>query len=827
MRHIACMLLVTTVLFLSNETLAQSPSLQNISSVNVDDLSDEQIKQFIGKAESSGYSEDQLMMMAKTRGMSELQIQKLRKRVSDLKSGSNNSQTANIDRLRDTNQSQGSQENGGAFDPFDVVKYQKPDSIDGLTIFGQSFFENSSLSFETGLNMPTPANYVIGPGDEVIIDIWGASEKTYQVVVSPEGAIRIPNLGPIYITGLTMDKAKVKIISRLKRIYSTIGRSSNADVTLGQIRSINVHVIGQVKKPGTFTLSSFGTAFNALYSAGGPSKDGSLRQIEVYRAKELISTLDAYEFMIRGTGENITLQDQDVIIVRPYISRVKFTGEVKNPAVYELTKGETFEDLLFYSGGLTNMAYQGVVSLRRIDKNFKTVRSLEIDKAGEFELYNGDEIEVGKITNEFINRVTIEGPVMNPGEYQLEEGMTLLTLIELADGVRGDTFMERGVIIRQNEDFSLANISFNPRKLLNGEESVVLQSNDVIKLQSIYDLRERYNLMIEGEVQKPGEFVYVDGMKVKDLIFLAGGFKESAAKSFVEVARRIDPDSTTDKNSSAEIFNFPISEKLDISEKDSKFELEPFDLVVIRKSPFYIKQETVEIEGEVEFPGKYVIERKDERISSILKRAGGVSDYSYVEGATLIRKSEYYKKNVSDPGYANDAIRVRKQDLTEIFKRDTLFTNEAVVFKQEEAIGIQLDKIMADPGSKYDLILKKGDIISIPRQLQTVRVRGSVLYPSNIRFNKGSGFKKYVGLAGGFDQRAKKSKSYVIYANGSAAQTSSFLWIKNYPKIEPGAEIVIPQKPNKTPMSAQGWIALSSGVATLALVITQIINNAK
>ncbi|WP_216011891.1 SLBB domain-containing protein [Reichenbachiella agariperforans] len=812
---------------MSNETLAQSPSLQNISSVNVDDLSDEQIKQFIGKAESSGYSEDQLMMMAKTRGMSELQIQKLRKRVSDLKSGSNNSQTANIDRLRDTNQSQGSQENGGAFDPFDAVKDEKTDSIDGLSIFGQSFFENSSLSFETGLNMPTPANYVIGPGDEVIIDIWGASEKTYQIVVSPEGAIRIPNLGPIYITGLTMDKAKAKIVSRLKRIYSTIGRSSNADVTLGQTRSINVHVIGQVKKPGTFTLSSFGTAFNALYSAGGPSKDGSLRQVEVYRAKELISTLDAYEFMIRGTGENITLQDQDVIIVRPYISRVKFTGEVKNPAVYELTKGETFEDLLFYSGGLTNMAYQGVVSLRRIDKNFKTVRSLEIDKAGEFELYNGDEIEVGKITNEFINRVTIEGPVMNPGEYQLEEGMTLLTLIELADGVRGDTFMERGVIIRQNEDFSLANISFNPRKLLNGEESVVLQSNDVIKLQSIYDLRERYNLIIEGEVQKPGEFAYIDGMKVKDLIFLAGGFKESAAKSFVEVARRINPDSTTDKNSSAEIFNFPISENLDISEKDSKFELEPFDLVVIRKSPFYIKQETVEIEGEVIYPGKYVIETKDERISSILKRAGGVSDYSYVEGATLIRKSEYYKKNASDPGYANDAIRVRKQGLTEIFKRDTLFSNESVVFKQEEAIGIELDKIMSNPGSKYDLILKKGDIISIPRQLQTVRVRGSVLYPSNVRYDKGNGFKKYVGSAGGFDQRAKKSKSYVIYANGSAAQTSSFLWIKNYPKIEPGAEIVIPQKPNKTPMTAQGWIALSSGVATLALVITQIINNSK
>ncbi|MCV9388482.1 SLBB domain-containing protein [Reichenbachiella ulvae] len=797
----------------------QELSVQNISSINVDDLSDAQIQKFVDKVESSGYSEDQLMLMAKSRGMSELQIQKLKSRMNQLKSTSKGGAVVSSeDRLREADN-----QGGAGFDPFkELGTEKKTPEINGLPIFGHSFFRNSDLSFETGINMPTPTNYVIGAGDEIIIDIWGASEQTYQLMVSPEGAIRIPNLGPIYVRGLTIEKAETKIISRLKRIYATIGRSSNADISLGQTRSIKVHVIGEVQKPGTYNLSSFGTAFNALYSAGGPSEDGSLRKIEIFRNRELVSTLDSYAFMIRGTGENITLQDQDVVIVRPYVGRVKFDGEVKRPAYYELLDGESFEDLLLYSGGLTNQAYQGSISVRRIDGNFKTIKTIELDSAQAFEMLNGDEIEVGKITNEFVDRVTIEGPVLNPGEYQLQEGMTLLHLIKLADGVRGDTFMDRGVIIRQNSDFSLSNISFSPTKVLNGEESVVLQSNDVIRLQSIYDLRERYNLVIQGEVQKPGDFAYVEGMTVEDLIFLAGGFKESAAKSIVEVARRINPDSVKDAVSTADLYNFPISESLDLSERDSKFRLSPFDLVVIRKSPFYQEQETVEIEGEVQFPGKYVLDQKEERISDILERAGGATKYAYVKGATLIRRSEYYKKNLEDPGYANDAAKIRKESLTEIFKRDTLFSNESSVFKQQEAIGIELEEILKNPGSESDLIMREGDIISIPRQLQTVRVRGSVLYPSNVRYFENGGLKKYVSAAGGFDQQAKKAKSYVIYANGSAAQTKHFLWFKNYPKIEPGSEIVIPQKPEKQPMSAQAWVALASSVATLALVVTQI-----
>ncbi len=828
MRNQLCKGLFLTLSFLlvlfSNLSAQQDIDFKNLSSINVDDLSNTQIQEFVDKMDASGYTEDQLILMAKSRGMSELQIQKLRNRMNQLRSVSGGSgMNVQQNRFRDSENPNEALSQQPKFDPFVAFDTDSTSYINGLPIFGHDFFENSALTFETGLNMPTPANYVIGAGDEIIIDIWGASEQTYQVNVSPEGSIRIPNLGPIYISGLTIEKAKGKIISKLKRIYSTIGGSSNADVTLGQTRSINVHVIGAVRKPGTYKLSSFSTAFNALYSAGGPSQDGSLRKIEIFRNSKLISTLDSYAFMVRGTGENITLQDQDVVIVRSYVNRILFVGEVKKPAYYEMLNGESFDDLMLYSGGLTDKAYRGKISVRRVEGNFKTIKSIDLDSANSVDLKNGDEIQVGKIANKFVKRVTIEGPVLNPGEYELQDGMTLSQLIESADGVRGDLFTNRGVIIRQNADFSLSNISFNPTDVLNGIEIIPLQNNDIIRLQSIYDLREQYNLVIQGEVQRPGRFAFIDGMTVEDLIFLAGGFKESAAKSMVEVARRINPNSQINENRMTDVFNLPISETLDLSEKDSKFKLVPYDLVVIRKSPFYQEQELVEIEGEVKFPGKYALDKIEERISDLLNRAGGVTQFAYVKGATLIRRSEYYKKNLDDPGYANDAVKIRKENLAEIFNRDTLLTVGSSLFKQQEAIGIELEKIINNPGSEFDLILREGDIISIPRQLQTVRVRGSVLYPSNIRYLGIGGLKKYVSAAGGFDQDAKKSKSYVIYANGSAAQTKGFLWFKNYPKIEPGAEIVIPQKPDKQPMSAQAWVAFASSVATIALVVSQIV----
>ncbi|MFY0626285.1 MAG: SLBB domain-containing protein [Reichenbachiella sp.] len=811
---------------LSVEISAQSSdiNLQDISNINVDELSDDQIKKLVEQVESSGYSEDQLIMLAQSRGMDQIQIQKLKSRMQSVGSSSPQpGSDTDLDRMRfsPVDLDPIVEEKRFAFDPFENILEMSAEIPEGLQVFGQDFFQNSNLNFETDLNIPTPTNYVLGAGDEIIIDIWGISEQSYQLVISPEGAIRVPILGPIYLSGLTIEKAKSKIISRLKKIFSSIGRGSSADVSLGQIRSINIHVIGAVMKPGTYTLSSFGTAFNALYSAGGPTDKGTLRQIEIFRNKKLISTLDAYALLIKGTGENITLQDQDVIIVRGYQSRIALDGEVKNPAYFELLDGETMEDLLLYTGGFTENAYDGVLSLRRIEGNFKVVKSVKKDSLASLELKNGDEIFVNKISGEFKNRVTIEGPVLNAGEYELTEGLKLSELLKLADGYRGDIFIERAIIVRQKDDFSLSSIAFDPQQLMDGSFDLDLKNNDVVKFQSIYDLREKYKITVQGEVLRPGEHVYVDGLTVEDLIYLAGGFKESASKSFVEVARRINPDSTKDAISSATIFNFNISKDLKLNNQDSKFKLEPYDMVSIRKSPFYSEQEVITIEGEVQYPGKYSLEKKNERISSVLQRAGGISELAYPQGATLIRRSEYYKGNSED--VLKEASKIRKEDLTSIFKKDTLFSNENEIFRQQEFIGLDIEAAMKNPGSKYDLTLRAGDIISMPRQFQTVRIRGEVLYPSNIRYDASNGFKKYISQSGGFDQMAKKTKAYVIYPNGSSAQTKNFLFFRNYPKIEPGSEIVIPKKPDPQPMSAQAWIAISTSVATLALIIQQLV----
>lgn len=814
--------------------------LQNLQNINIDELTPEQMSSMIQRLESSGMSEEQLIQMAKMRGMSDSDIAKLRGKILEAQASQTENSVITGSRMR--------------ISPIDErmvdelllpleekAQKEKEDSLrifdDGLEVFGLKFFRESELTFEPNLNVPTPANYVLAPGDELYIDIWGASEQSYQVTISPEGTIRIPSLGPLYVHGLQMNEAKSKIKSRLKKIYSTIDHSSFADVTLGQIRTINVHVIGQVDIPGTYTLSSFGTVFNALYNAGGPSINGSLRQIEVYRERKLVSVLDAYEFFIKGEGDNATLKDQDVIIVKPYLNRVRFQGEVKRPAAYEMKDGETFEDLLYFAGGFAKNAYDGTLNVIRIEGNFRTVKSISPSRRGEFVMKNGDEIVVPQISEEYLSRVTIEGPVLNPGVYELTDSLSLFNLIQKADGVRGDAFMGRGVVIRRKKDYSLSNISFDLKKVLNGETDLVLQNNDLIKIQSIYDLRESYQLTIEGEVLKPSTMDFIEDMTVEDLIYMSGGFKESAARSFVEVARRVHPDSTNDINQSAMIYNFPISKNLGISAEASNFKLAPYDLVVVRKSPFFQDQEIVEVEGEAKFPGKYSLKTKDERISSLLNRAGGLSRYAYAKGATLIRRTEYYKspdgsKSVDSEGNLiadvkvdDDAAEIRRQDLTNRFRKEGFSVSDSLeVFRQQESIGINLEKILEEPGSKYDLILRKGDILSIPREYQTVRVRGEVLYPSNIQHNKGSKFKHYISSAGGFDQRAKKSKSYVIYANGSAAQTRSFLWIKNYPKVEPGMEIVVPKRPEKQQLSPQAWVAMASSVATIALIISQIAN---
>ncbi len=786
----------------------------NLQNVNVDDMSDAQIEMYLERAAATGMTEQQLEQMARARGMSSAQISKLRKRIREVQSKSGSTETT----MAEVGEDRSRQMPEKIDKPVEVAEGTAEEELE-LKVFGTDFFNNKKLSFEPSLNVATPQNYLLGPGDQVLIDIWGASEQSYQLPISPDGNVNIMGVGPIYLNGLTIEQADTKLKSKLRAIYSTLGSNTYAQVTLGKLRTIKVNVVGEVKQPGTYTLSSFATAFNALYVAGGPSENGSLRTIAVFRGGKKVTDLDAYSYIVEGGGENIALQDQDVILVQPYGIRVGINGEVKRPAYYEMLETETVADLVKFAGGFGMEAYTRSISLQRNEQNFKTVKTVF---SGEFEsltLKNGDYAEVGVISSKFKGRVRVEGAVNHEGEYEFAEGMMLSELINAADGFRGDVFREQALIVRENGDFTLSNIAFSPKDLVEGGFDMELQSEDLIKVRSIFDLRENYNIKVQGEVRMPGEYDYFEGMTVENLIYLSGGFKQGAAKSFVEVARRIydDPKGET---YSAEIFNFSISANLKIDEEASNFVLEPFDLVVIRTSPFFNTQKMMEVVGEVEYPGKYVLEKKNERISDVLKRAGGLNQYAYAEGASLVRLSEY---NPDSEESRDEVTEVKKQKLTALYQRDTLLRDNELDFKGRETIGIYLDEIVRNPGSKYDLILKEGDILNVPRQLETIKVRGKVLYPSTIHYDGSTSLGRYIAKAGGFGDRAMKRKIYVIYANGTAKKTKSFLFFKDYPTVTAGAEVIVPEKRERVRMTPGEWMGIATSLGTLALVINTLV----
>ncbi|MFY0600331.1 MAG: SLBB domain-containing protein [Cyclobacteriaceae bacterium] len=819
MRKTLILIFIVCVALFQNASAQNISNLGNLRTINADDLSDEQIQAFVKKAEGSGYSQQQLELLAKARGMSSSEISKLRNRISQLKSFSGGGNLADsISRFRQSPDFL--KESRTSFDPFDDM-YPEDSSFvkDNLPIFGLSFFRNSNLTFEPSLSIPTPENYMVGPGDQIIIDIWGASENTYQLTISPEGSVLIPNLGPIYLNGLNVEKVESKLKYKLKSIYSSLGENTFAQISLGQIKTISVNVVGEVVRPGTYQMSSFATAFNVLYQAGGPSKIGSLRKIIVFRNGEKVGALDAYKLLIEGEGQNITLQDQDVVLVQPYGTRVALSGEVKRPAYYEVLPNESLEKLLMFSGGFTSKAYSKSASLQRNDRNFKIVKTVGFEEFESFKLADGDKIEVGIISTQFRNRVRVEGAVNHPGEYEVREDTKLSEIITQSDGFRDDAFMQRALIIRENDDLSLSSLAFKPSEVISGDFDIKIKGGDLIKVQSIFDLSEFVTLTLEGEVQEPGTFPYVDKMTVENLIFLGGGFKESAAKSFVEVARRIKGDGLKDDTFSSEIFNFPINESLGLSDEASTFELQPFDLVVIRESPFYKTQSMVEVEGELLYPGKYAIEKKNERISDLINRAGGFTSEAFPKGGTLIRKTEYFDDA--------EAAKVKMLRIMALGNNDTTTTAGSFAINKTESIAIELEKILENPGSDLDLILKEGDLISVPRQLQTVRIRGEVYFSSNVIYDGQTHFKDYIGSAGGGTTKANMKKSYIVYPNGSAKKTKSFLWFKDFPDVEPGSEIIVPAKRTRRRMSPQEIIGITTGLATLGLLTNQIINTTK
>lgn len=801
-------------------------SAQNLSNIRVDELSDDQVRVFMRQAETSGMGDAQLEQIAKARGMRPEEIKKLRERVEKIKKQDKNKSDQSDSNLNRVQIKNGQDDRQFENDPDSLSKQKKSESeaekaLSELRskIFGADLFKNSNLTFEPNLNMATPKNYVIGPNDEILIDIYGNSEVSYNLKVTPEGTINIQYLGVIPVSGLTVEAATSRIHSRMSAIYSGLrSGDTKLNVTIGNIRSIKVVLIGEVQKPGTYTLPSVATVFNALYSSGGPTEKGSFRTVELIRAGKVLAILDIYDFLLKGEmSTNLQLQDQDIIRIPAYKSRIEIVGEVKRPGIFELLPNETFNDLLRFSSDFTENAFKARI---KVLKNTNTERRIEDIDSDQFAIYEpatGDKYFVDKVLERFANRVRIEGAVFRPGQYELEKGLTLSQLIKKAEGVKEEAFIQRGYLTRLKPDNQTQIISFNLESILNGKASdIQLFREDIIQIASIFDLKEEFNVTIEGEVRMPGTFEFAENMTLEELVIKAGGLKEGASVGRVEISRRVKNSNVLSQSAAtAEVFQVDIDRNLRFV--GNPFVLQPFDIVTVRSSTGYEIQKQIKIQGEVLYPGTYTILRKDERISDILKRAGGLTALAYARGASLKRPG-YSDISNDSIGFLND-----KKDKIKRLQSNAGDSTAVIDIAKNINVGINLEKILLDPGSSYDLIMEEGDTISVPKQLQTIKVSGEVLSPVTIIYEKGKGFKNYISQSGGFSDRSLKRRSYILYANGSVKSTRKILFFNNYPSVDPGAEIFIPKKVDKKPTTAAELVGIGSGLASLAIIILNLV----
>lgn len=809
-----------TILCCSIKFVSAQANLQNISSINIDDVSDQQLIQLLQQAQNAGLSDADLIQQAQSRGMSASQSQKLQSRIKNIRSKSGVSST----NAADSTNTQGRQLN------------YKPDSNDSLStqkdifeslkpkIFGADIFKNKNSSFEPNLKLATPLNYVVGPNDQLNINVYGNSLVNWKLEVSPEGNINIPGVGILNVGGKTIEQASVAIKSRLAANNYAVGRGTSVQVTLGNIRSIKVIIIGQVSKPGTYTLPSLATVFNALYMAGGPTDNGSLRQIEIIRNNRIIRHLDVYDFLVKGDQKNnIGLQDQDIVRVPTYRARVELAGQVKIPALFEVLPGESLDDIINYAGGFTDSAYTARIKVSQIsDQQRKITDVLEADYKNYVPL-RGDKYTIESIINRFENRVVINGAVFKPGDYELQNGLTLYQLIEKAAGLKEDAFTERGTITRLKPDNSTEMIGFSVKDVMNKTVNIPLQREDIINISSIFDLRDKYVVTINGSVRKPGKFAFSENMKVEDLILKAGGFAEGASTKRIEVARRVSNADPSSKSSSvAQVFSVNIDGPLKPNE--ANFVLTPFDIVSIYSLPGYEKQKTVKVEGEVLYPGSYTIKTKNEKISDLIARAGGLTASADVEGGSLKRENIAIlgiDKNKADTAAFTLERMAQANRLKRAYKDST--TN-ADTQQRNNYVGIDLGAVLKTPGSKSDLLLEDGDIIRVPKQQQIVRVNGQVLYPSAVVYDSSKSFNDFVSNAGGYGPDALRRGAYVVYPNGTVKGTRKFLFFNNHPSVKPGSEIYVPKKSESKGNTAQNILGFTTGLASLGAIILGILS---
>jgi protein involved in polysaccharide export with SLBB domain len=829
----------------------------DLNTIRVDQLSDDQIEELVKRAQDAGLSSTDFLMMAQMRGMPSGEVEKLRSRIEGLSVGSSKSRSTNASKRSAREQIDLNAITQGLMETQELMEEEEADSL----LFGSKLFfqKNRKLSFEPSLNQATPKNYILGPGDLIYVDIYGQSEKYYEATVNPEGSILLDNIGLIAVSGKTIEAAEGIIKNRVASFYTGLSGANPQtflQVTLGNVKTIKVHILNEVRLPGTFTLSAFSTVFNALYAAGGPSDNGTLRAIQLIRKNKKIAEIDVYDLLMNGTANlDVQLQDQDVILVNPYLARVNVIGEVKRPLIFEVTPEDTLDDLIRYAGGFTDLAFKDRISISRITGNQRSISDVFGNQLGLFTLKGGDEIAVGRVLDRFSNRIQIKGAVFRPGTFALTEGLTLTQLIKNADGLKGDAYTQRASILRTKGDLSSEVLEVNLQAVLEGRQTdVVLQREDVIRISSIYDVQNERYIQILGEVKRPGTYPYAAGMTPEELILTAGGLQESANLKDIEIARRLED---SDSGTLSDIITTSINP--DLSFNPNAITLEPFDQVIVRKRANFTMQRLVSVEGQVNSPGIFAIQTSVDRISDLVKRAGGVNQFAYTKGATLIRKTEFFnteseqvrrQKNLEalrvllkdDPNNAeaqeellkrlfrdlpNEKVE-EKDSIANDAKRESLdqIASEtpgvAVKIKETEAVAINLEKILANPGSQEDLVLEEGDILNVPKLLQTVRMRGDVVYPTTLRHELGRGFTYYINGAGGFDRRANRKQTYVVYANGAVKRTKGFLGIRSYPAIEPGAEVIVPSKGPKTPFRVGELVGITTGLATLALVLSQI-----
>lgn len=736
----------------------------------------------------------------------------------------------------------------------DSVKNTPASKTNGA-VFGSYLFNTQNLTFEPKLNIPTPANYVLGAYDELIVDISGLYEANYKLKVSPEGTIRIPNIGPVKVAGKTVEESSRSIRNEVSRVYQGVGSGeTRVNISLGNIRSISVAIIGEVVRPGTYTLPSLATAFNALYACGGPSETGSMRQVNVIRNGKKIATIDVYRFLTDGVLQNnVLLHDGDVIKVDAYKIRVNLRGAVKQPGRFEGVEGETLGDLIRYSGGFADDAYTQVATVVRISDNQKKVIDVLQQDYKNFKIKSGDDFYISANTDKFKNRVEIAGSVNRPGMYALETSATVRQLLENAAGLKDDAFLNMAIITRKRDNQIPELINFNLGDVISGKKpDVQLQRDDKVEIKSLFEYREGYKVSIAGEVKSPGTYPLIENLTLIDLILKARGFTEAAATDSIELIRIIkDKNQLLAGNVKTIVRKFKIDKMLDMNSSDGKIVLENGDQVVVRRITGFEPIRMVKVDGEVLRPGDYNITSKTEYLSDLIKRAGGFTQYAYPAGAFLIRnlkldnsqlklnnflsetaKSQIQKSTSSEID-ANLLQQVGLNSIKGVAALDSLqeklngtdIVNE--IEKSEGLVGIDLSQIMRNPRGKNDLILEEGDVIYIPRELQTVRVMGEVFFPTYVRYDRTSCLKDYLNSAGGTSNKALKSKIFVLYPNGTSKSTRSFLFLRFYPRVLPGSQILVPQKQIdiRQKMTTGETISVMSSVTSVAALVYSLVSN--